>query len=91
LIEQRRQVDLNHPNAYRVDIQDSGAPIPPEHLQRIFEEYNSDDGRGDRSGGGLGLAITRMIMAQHDGYVWAENTSYGPRFSLILPRRHSKE
>jgi len=87
--ERRRHVDLNVPNCYRIDIQDSGAPIPSEHLSRIFEEYTSYDGGGDRSGGGLGLAITRMIMAQHDGHVWAENTAFGPRFSLVLPKRHS--
>jgi len=85
---QRRRVDLNDPNCYRIDIQDSGAPIPSEHLYRIFEEYTSYDGSGDRSGGGLGLAITRMIMAQHDGHVWAENTAFGPRFSLVLPKHH---
>jgi signal transduction histidine kinase len=85
---QRRHVDRSDPNCYRIDIRDSGAPIPSEHLHRIFEEYTSYDGSGDRSGGGLGLAIARMIMAQHDGQVWAENTAFGPRFSLVLPKRH---
>ncbi|MGO9260802.1 MAG: sensor histidine kinase [Bryobacteraceae bacterium] len=89
--EQRRHVDSNDPNCYRIDIQDSGAPIPSEHLHRIFEEYTSYDGSCDRSGGGLGLAITRMIMAQHEGRVWAENTAFGPRFSLVLPKRHIVE
>jgi signal transduction histidine kinase len=87
--ERRRRLALNVPNCYRIDIQDSGAPIPSEHLNRIFEEYTSYDGSGDRSGGGLGLAITRMIMAQHEGHVWAENTAFGPRFSLVLPKRPS--
>ena len=40
------------PNAYRVDIRDSGAAIPAEHLRRIFEEYTSYAGGRDRSGGG---------------------------------------
>jgi signal transduction histidine kinase len=26
-----------------------------------------------------------MIIAQHDGKVWAENTDSGPMFSIILP------
>ena len=26
-----------------------------------------------------------MIIAQHDGRVWAENTESGPMFSIILP------
>ncbi len=74
-------------NCYRIDIQDSGVPIPNEHLQKIFEEYTSSDGSRDRSDGGLGLAVTRIIMAQHDGHIWIENTAKGPRFSLVLPRR----
>lgn len=78
-----RHTDL--PNCYRIDIQDSGAPIPHDSLEQIFEEYMSYGGSRDRSGGGLGLAISRMIMNQHEGRVWAENTSVGPRFSLVLP------
>lgn len=85
---ERRRVNRNEPNCYRIDIQDSGAPIPAEHMQRIFEEYTSYDGGCDRSGGGLGLAIARMIMSQHEGHVWAENTAFGPRFSIVLPKRH---
>jgi signal transduction histidine kinase len=82
---ERRQEDSVEPNSYRIDIQDSGAPIPVEHLDRIFEEYTSFDECRDRSGGGLGLAITHMIMAQHGGRVWAENTPLGPMFSLVFP------
>jgi signal transduction histidine kinase len=82
---ERRQSFLNEPNAYRIDIRDSGAPIPREHLHSIFEEYTSYSGGRDRSGGGLGLAITKMIISQHDGSVWAENSDLGPQFSLMLP------
>jgi len=82
--ERRHRTDLE-PNSYRIDITDSGAAIPPEHLSRIFEEYASYGGGRDRSGGGLGLAICRLIVTQHDGRVWAENTDLGPRFSIVLP------
>lgn len=82
---ERRNRAVNEPNMYRIDICDSGAAIPPEHLGRIFEEYTSYAGGKDRSGGGLGLAICRMIITQHDGYVWAENTDFGPILSFVLP------
>jgi signal transduction histidine kinase len=74
-------------NAYRLDIRDSGPPIPPSHLESIFEEYTSYNGGQDRSGGGLGLAICRMIISLHNGSVWAENTIDGPQFSFVLPVR----
>ena len=87
-IAERRRAIRNEANSYRIDIQDSGDPIPSGHLQLIFEEYTSYDGNCDRSGGGLGLAIARLIMTQHEGRIWAENTATGPRFSFVLPKRH---
>jgi signal transduction histidine kinase len=82
---ERRRRDSLEPTAYRVDIRDSGCVIPAEHIAHIFEEYTSYSGGRDRSGGGLGLAIARMIVTQHEGEVWAENTDHGPMFSLVLP------
>lgn len=85
VVSERRRKESRQVNAYRVDILDSGPLVPPEHLEDIFEEYTSYSGGQDRSGGGLGLAICRMIVAQHEGRVWAENTSAGPTFSFLLP------
>jgi signal transduction histidine kinase len=82
---ERRHRISQDPNAYRIDIRDSGNPILPEHLEQIFEEYTSYGGGRDRSGGGLGLAISRLIVNQHEGRIWAENTEAGPMFSIVLP------
>ena len=82
---ERRRHNIPEPNTYRIDIRDSGNAIPTEHIDHIFEEYTSYAGGRDRSGGGLGLAISRMIIAQHDGRIWAENTESGPMFSIVLP------
>jgi signal transduction histidine kinase len=82
-VERRRQT-IREPNSYRVDVRDSGASIPEENLHRIFEEYTSFDGH-NRSGGGLGLAICRSIISQHEGKIWSENTELGPMFSFVLP------
>jgi signal transduction histidine kinase len=68
-----------------VDIRDSGPGIPAEHLDRIFEEYTSYSGGQDRSGGGLGLAICRLILSRHGGRIWAESSSEGAVFSFVLP------
>jgi signal transduction histidine kinase len=87
---ERRRHMIQNANSYRIDIKDSGAPIQQEHLERIFEEYTSYSGGRDRSGGGLGLSICRMIINQHDGRVWAENTDAGPMFSFVLPTVRSQ-
>lgn len=83
--QDRRQKQDRSPNSYRIDIQDSGPGIAPEHVMSIFEEYVSYSGGQDRSGGGLGLAICRMILGQHGGRIWVENSSPGATFSFILP------
>lgn len=88
---ERRVRRVRQANSYRIDISDSGAPIPEQHLKRIFEEHTSYAGGRDRSGGGLGLAICKMIIAQHDGRVWAENRPSGPSFSIVLPIRRGDE
>jgi signal transduction histidine kinase len=82
---ERRSRASRETNSYRIDIRDSGKPIPEDRMDRIFEEYISYAGSSDRSGGGLGLAICRMIVAQHEGRIWAENTDLGPMFSFTLP------
>jgi signal transduction histidine kinase len=84
---ERRYEECQSPNSYRMDIRGSGPRIPRAHLEKIFEEYTSYAGGQDRSGGGLGLAICRMIITAHEGRVWAENTEQGPRFSFVLPVR----
>ena len=87
VVIERRTQDSEAPNSYRMDIRGSGPLIPSENIERIFEEYTSYGGSQDRSGGGLGLAICRMIVNAHNGRVWAENTELGPRFSFVLPVR----
>jgi signal transduction histidine kinase len=71
-------------NSFRVDIRDSGTGIPAVHVDRIFDEFASCGG-GDRSGGGLGLAICRMIVQRHQGRIWAESSPSGMAFSFVLP------
>ena len=47
----------------RIEVEDTGIGIPPDHLDRIFEEFHQVGNLArDRSQGlGLGLAIVRRI------------------------------
>ncbi len=81
----RRQANTRIPNSFRLDIQDSGPGIPAEHLESIFEEYTRYSENQDRSGGGLGLAICKMLTQAHRGRIWAESNHSGATFSLVLP------
>ena len=67
-----------------VSITDTGPGIPEENLPRIFDVFYSTR----KGGSGFGLAITRKIIQEHGGRIWAENNkeSRGVTFYLELPR-----
>ncbi len=54
-----------------IKVEDTGIGIAPEHLDRIFERFwRVDKSRSYQTGkSGLGLAITREIVRQHNGEI----------------------
>lgn len=58
----------------------TGAPIPPDALPRLWEAYYQADASRAAKGDGLGLSIAKTVFDLH-GYAYgAENTDEGPRF-----------
>ena len=86
-----------------IAVEDEGPGIPPDRLAAIFERFYSDRPATDSKRGknsGLGLSISREIIASHGGEIFAENhyapqtdgTATGPqpagaRFVVRLPCR----
>ncbi|RTL63463.1 MAG: HAMP domain-containing protein [Hyphomicrobiales bacterium] len=57
-------------------VEDEGPGIPPDKLDDVFQRFYSDRPQTDRTVGknsGLGLSITRDIIAAYGGRVWASN------------------
>lgn len=54
-------------------VSDSGAGIPANMLESIFERF-WQVGTNDRRGIGLGLYISKCIVEAHGGRIWAEST-----------------
>jgi two-component system phosphate regulon sensor histidine kinase PhoR len=78
----------------RLSVEDQGPGIAAKHLPRIFERfYRVDKARARTQGGtGLGLAIVKHIATIHGGRVdVTSQVSQGSRFSLFLPRAHTRE
>jgi signal transduction histidine kinase len=82
---ERRFQSSGTPNSFRLDIRDSGPGIPADHLDSIFEQYTRYSDTQDRTGGGLGLAICKMLMHGQHGRIWAESRESGATFSLVVP------
>jgi heavy metal sensor kinase len=72
-----------------VQVIDSGAGIPPEHLAHIFDRFYRVDPARDRDSGGagLGLAITSWIVQAHGGSIDVHSeVGVGTTFTVCLPR-----
>ncbi|MCI2106233.1 MAG: HAMP domain-containing histidine kinase [Intestinimonas sp.] len=86
-------LDRSERNMARLAVQNTGSPIPPEHLSHLFERfYRADDSRARTSGGyGLGLAIAKSIAEGHHGSISVRsNASEGTAFTVLLPERAEK-
>ena len=70
-------------NAVIVRVKDNGCGIDPEELPRIFEAFHSSKGQ---RGTGLGLAVARKIIEEHNGHIEVESTlGGGTTFTITLP------
>ncbi len=67
-------------------VSDTGIGIPSNDLSRIFERFYKVNKARDDEGVGLGLAISRHIIAAHGGRIWAESIEgKGSTFFFTLP------
>jgi C4-dicarboxylate-specific signal transduction histidine kinase len=65
----------------RVVVQDSGSGIDPAFAERIFDAFYTTKRRGI----GMGLSISRSIVQQHGGRLWAEpNDGPGTTFQFTV-------
>jgi PAS domain S-box-containing protein len=78
----------DEPDEVTFTVEDQGRGIAPEKLDRIFDRFQQGDASDSRAlgGTGLGLALCRSIVEQHQGRIWAESTpGKGSRFQFTLP------
>jgi signal transduction histidine kinase len=71
-------------------VQDGGAGIPANKLQKVFEEFYQIEPPNTRSYGGLGIGLTiaKGIIEIQGGKIWAESegAGKGATFKVTLPK-----
>ncbi len=71
-------------NRVCIEVEDSGAGIPPENMSKIYEPFFTTKEVG--KGTGLGLAVCYGIISEHGGRLSVRsNVGKGTTFSIFLP------
>jgi PAS domain S-box-containing protein len=69
----------------RVTVQDSGIGLAPQSMERIFNAFYTTK----HGGMGMGLSISRSIVQNHGGRLWAvANDGPGTTFQFTVPKYH---
>jgi signal transduction histidine kinase len=71
------------PNELLIEVIDNGAGIPPSMMKHMFELFHST--KGNR-GTGLGLAVAKKIVEEHEGTITAKSSPEdGTVFTIRIP------
>jgi len=78
--------DVNE-EGLRLAVRDHGPGLNPAELDRLFDRfYRGTSARRSTYGSGMGLAITRGLLAAEGGRVWGENAGGGGAcFTIVIP------
>lgn len=72
-------------------IEDNGAGIQTTDLEKIFDRFYQGSNCGAKGGTGIGLALARLVVEQHQGRIWVESEcGQGAKFyfSLLKGKEH---
>jgi signal transduction histidine kinase len=71
---------------YKISFQDNGIGFDNENAERIFVIFQRLHGRSEYEGTGIGLAICKLVLQNHDGYISATGRDgEGADFVICLP------
>lgn len=71
---------------HKITFTDNGIGFDPAHSERIFNVFQRLKTASDPRGTGIGLAIVKKVVVNHDGFVCAESApGKGAKFFVYLP------
>jgi len=81
------QFNLKPDSVYhRIDFADNGIGFQQNNAIQIFNIFQRLNGRSEFEGNGIGLAMCKKIVENHEGHISAQSeVNAGSTFSIILP------
>lgn len=70
---------------FELSVSNSGRPIPPDALERLFQPFTREDVRSSQNGLGLGLYIASEIAQAHQGELTVASNAEETRFTFRMP------
>jgi signal transduction histidine kinase len=73
---------------HQIVIQDNGIGFPKEFAEKIFVIFQRLHDRNKFHGTGIGLAICKRVISNHNGYIYADSINgEGASFYIYLPEQ----
>lgn len=76
----------NHSNWLQIEFKDNGIGFDQQYAEKIFNIFQRLHAKQDFAGTGIGLAICRKIVQNHNGFINAQSVeNEGAVFTVTLP------
>lgn len=77
---------------YEILVQDNGVGFEPQFAEQIFGLFKRLGDVQGAAGSGIGLALCRKVVENHNGLIYAEGkTGAGATFHIVLPLQQQKK
>lgn len=86
--EQVADFKINPDEYISFSIQDNGIGFDTKYKEKIFGVFQRLHSTASYQGTGIGLAICKKIIENHNGFIFADSElQKGTRFTIILPKK----
>lgn len=89
-VEEEKSYLINKNKYLKFTVADNGIGFDEQYAEQIFTIFKRLHGRTEYAGTGIGLAICRKLIDNHNGFIYAASAPMGGTvFTIILPKENT--